>query len=329
MLSRRTRPHSLLRRQGLSAPQPRAGVTRPNLSRRAPIPPTASLCPCPRECSRTATSAAPRAYDTCPHVSLPPHDPYLPARLPPCSPAHALHILRRVRTTRRPFSTVRTQRLPFAGSPPRAGDVSARSRARLLEHDAAVFGLRLAVPEQAYMRAATADMLRDATTATSITLATRHDAQRRGEVSDPFPDGARTHTRRLLLEGGRTKRRGTAPRREGRARLTSIPASTSPRYPSALRPRAGPALAHGPRDDALLSRRRQRRPQSTASLSGSAVLRELVNLDLHGSLLHRPAPRRALRLVGPYLAPAFPADAPVAVHGLLSPEARRGSGWTW
>jgi hypothetical protein len=48
---------------------------------------------------------------------------------------------------------------------------------------------------------------------------------------------------------------------------------------------------------AWLSRRRQRRPQSTVSLSGSAVLRELMILDLHRSLLHHPARRRSVRPV--------------------------------
>jgi hypothetical protein len=89
MLSGRTRHDLLLRGQRLSS-HPHAGDPRLSLSPRAPIPPTASLCPRLRGCSRTATSAAPRAYDTCPHVSLTPHDPHLPARLPPCSPAHAL-----------------------------------------------------------------------------------------------------------------------------------------------------------------------------------------------------------------------------------------------
>jgi hypothetical protein len=170
MLSGRTRHDLLLRGQRLSS-HPHAGDPRLSLSPRVPIPPTASLCPRLRGCSRTARSTAPRAYDTCQHFSPPSHNPHSSPHLAPCALAHALHIPSPRQDHPPTFFHRRTQHLPFTGSSSRA-----RSRARLLEHNASAFGLRMAVSKQAYMRVVTADMLRDATTATTVTLATRHDA---------------------------------------------------------------------------------------------------------------------------------------------------------
>jgi hypothetical protein len=107
--------------------------------------------------------------------------------------------LLRVKTTRRAFPTIRAQHLPFTGSS---------------EHNASAFDLRMAVSEQAYMRAATADMLRDATTATSVTLATRHDAT--GATRSLFVLGRRAHTHAQLLLAEGVKRRDR-PRRAAKA----------------------------------------------------------------------------------------------------------------
>jgi hypothetical protein len=153
--------------------------------------------------------------------------------------------------------------------------------------------------------------------------ATRHG----GLAPESLLDGAHTHTHGSFSGGRMNRRHSTAPQREGCARLTSIHSvAYIHRCPNARRIRARPVMAHVPRDDD--SRRSQRRPQSTTSLFGSAVLRELVILDVHRSLLHHPAPR-PLRPPCSHLAATSPADAPAAVHGRLCPKARRGRGWTW
>jgi hypothetical protein len=66
-----------------------------------------------------------------------------------------------------------------------------------------------------------------------------------------------------------------------------------PALPERPRLRTQPAKAHVPRDDGFC--RSHRRPQSTASVSGSTVLRELVISDPDGPLLHGAAPSRVAR----------------------------------
>jgi hypothetical protein len=115
------------------------------------------------------------------------------------------------------------------------------------------------------MRATTADIRRRVTTTTTVTRA----ARRRPE---PFLDGAhqfdraRTQTHRVSLRRAYEEalQRRAAPRRPGPP--YEYPGAYIPRHPSALRPRARPALVNAPRDDAWLSRRSQRRPQRTVSL---------------------------------------------------------------
>jgi hypothetical protein len=60
--------------------------------RLTPHPTHRLSCPRTGECSRTATSTAPRAYGICPHFLPSPHDPHLSVRLLPYAPARALHI---------------------------------------------------------------------------------------------------------------------------------------------------------------------------------------------------------------------------------------------
>jgi hypothetical protein len=251
---------------------------------------------------------------------------FLSARPPPAlrSGSRAACTACALTTTRAPLFTTQTEQLLLSGSPSRGTHL--RAQAHGTWRTTRQRSTREWPPNRTGLYAR--DDGRRMTTTTTVTRAVRL----KPEPSSTACTSSTAYAcqRAALLCGERMKRcYSVALRREGRARLTSIPAPTSPCHPGALQPRARPAVANAPRDDAWLSRRHHRRPQSTASLSGSAVLREPVILDLHGSLLHRPAPRCALRLVGPYLAAAFPADAPAAVHGLLSPEARRGSGWTW
>jgi hypothetical protein len=133
-------------------------------SRDALPQPTRRLsCPRPRECPRTATSTAPRAYGTCPRTSRrPPHYPHLRTRLPPCA-----RCMCRVRVEDHPrtdlLSTILTWPFLLVSSPPRRTRIrpqtseDTRGRART-SYDASAFGLRRAPLEQACMRAATADM---------------------------------------------------------------------------------------------------------------------------------------------------------------------------
>jgi hypothetical protein len=165
------------------------------------------------------------------------------------------------------------------------------------------FGLRMAGSEQAYIRATAADVRRDATSTT--TCRPCRAAALLAVAPEPFLDGARIHTHNSSWRGAhdRAPQHRVAPRRLGLPGLLVFrrlrPCAARTRFEPA---RARPGLAHAPRDDAWFSRRRQRRPESTASLSGSAVLRELVILTPYNHLVHaRVLPladkvRRSMRL---------------------------------
>jgi hypothetical protein len=140
----------------------------------------------------------------------------------------------------------------------------------------------------------TAGIRRRVSTATTVTRAARLNPE-------PFLDGVHRFDRVRMPTRRSSSRRAyeeALQRRAASRRLgppydylsayipTPSERTTSPRTTS---PRARPTRR-------WRSRRRQRRPQSTASLSGSAVLRELMILYLRRSLLHNPARRRS---VGP------------------------------
>jgi hypothetical protein len=128
-------------------------------------------------------------------------------------------------------------------------------------------------------------------------------------------DRARTQTHPFSSWRAYERRCNTAPHREGRARLTSIRAPTfhaarAPIVPAHDQERTPHATIHG-----FLAA-----ASAGASLLSSSVLREPVVLDLDGSLLHRPTPRRALRPAQSPLATTSPADPSSAVHGRLWPK---------